>query len=253
MKRGVSSIANDFQRYFTVEFAGAPENKTEVYAIRYRVYCEEFKYEPIGNFPDKLEKDYFDDFSLHCLIRHKRTNRAAGCVRLVPAGVDGFDNLPMEAHCRESLDRGLLDNLQLNRERTCEVSRLAVDSAFRRRVGEGRTRFGDVDAIDCTFHERRTFSLISVAAYLAATSLTKITGMTIVFAMMEPFLPRLLAKSGIIFDKVGGEIDYHGLRAPYFATTEAVLANMQPDLKELYDAIYPEINDGYQTHLSVLQ
>jgi N-acyl amino acid synthase of PEP-CTERM/exosortase system len=85
-----------------------------------------------------------------------------------------------------------------------------------------------------------------VAAYLAATSLTEITGMTMAFAMMEPFLPRLLAKSGIDFEKVGGEVDYHGLRAPYFSTTDKAIKGMLPNLRGLYEAIYPVVNSGYQ-------
>lgn len=246
MNESMLSTAEDFQRYFTVEYAATPEQKAEVYSIRYRVYCEEFKYEPIDRFPAKKEWDAFDDISLHCLVRHKATNWGAACVRLVPAGNKGISHLPMEAFCGDKLDRKLLDSLHLNRETICEVSRLAVDGAFRRRAGEGRTRFGDLDAIDCSFHERRTFSLISVAAYLAATSLTEITGMTMAFAMMEPFLPRLLAKSGIDFEKVGGEVDYHGLRAPYFSTTDKAIKGMLPNLRGLYEAIYPVVNSGYQ-------
>ena len=94
-------------------------------------------------------------------------------------------------------------------------------------------------------HEKRTFGLIAVAGFLATMALTDLTGRTNVFAMMEPFLPRLLGRSGIIYKKVGRDIEYHGLRAPYFGRTQPTLDNMRPDLKELYDIIYEKIRKSY--------
>ncbi len=240
------SLTDSFRRYFTVNLAVTPEQRNAVYTIRYRVYCEEFGYESLENFPEGLEHDRFDDSSLHCLVTHKGTGRPAGCVRLVIADDGGLDSLPMELFCSDSLDRALLESLSLKRNTICEVSRLAVDGSFRRRAGEARTRFGDVEAIDCSYHERRTFSLISVASFLAATALTDLTGRTNVFAMMEPFLPKLLQRSGITFQKVGKAIDYHGMRAPYFTTSSAAVFGMLPDLRKLYDAIYSDIEGDYQ-------
>lgn len=237
------SIAQSFNQYFNVNLALTPEQKQDVYRVRYRVYCEEFGYEPLENFPDKQEYDDFDDRSLHCLITHKSTGRPAGCVRLVSGAEQG--DMPFERFCPGTLDQEFLDNLDLDRTTVCEISRLAVDGAFRRRAGEERTRFGGVDAIDCTHQERRTFSMISVAAFLGATALTESTGRRNVFAMMEPFLPRLLKRSGIPFERAGEDIDYHGLRAPYFTRTQEALDGMHEDLRELYDTIAGRIQEQY--------
>jgi N-acyl amino acid synthase of PEP-CTERM/exosortase system len=87
--------------------------------------------------------------------------------------------------------------------------------------------------------------MIAIACFLASTALTDIVGRTNVFAMMEPFLPRLLKRSGIVFQRAGADIDYHGLRAPYFITTQSALENMRPDLKELYTEIHRQIMKGY--------
>ena len=62
---------------------------------------------------------------------------------------------------------------------------------------------------------------------------------------MEPFLPRLLAHAGIKVTKVGNDIDYHGLRAPYFMTLDETLDNMYPELKELYLAIHSMLESDY--------
>ena len=59
------SLLDHFTEYFSVEFATTPEQLHEIYHIRFRVYCEEFKYEPI---PEDLhdrdqgeERDEFED------------------------------------------------------------------------------------------------------------------------------------------------------------------------------------------------
>ena len=240
------TLVESFQEYFDIEFAKTEEQKRKVYGIRYRVYCDEFKYESVDLYPDKEEKDEYDDYSVHCLIVHKATKKPAGCVRLVPAYHENSDiQLPFEAHCPESLDREYIDDLQLNQKTVCEISRLAVDRFFRRRTGEELTRFGELEGLNFSKQEQRTFSLIAIAAFLAATALTDITKKTNVFAMMEPFLPRLLKRSGIVFQKVGMDVDYRGIRAPYFIRTQSALDNMHGDLKELYDWIYKQIKLTY--------
>lgn len=234
------SLTERFQQYFSVEFADTPEQKQKAYHIRYRVYCEEFGYEPAERFPDKAEYDEYDDTALHCLITHRATGTPAGSVRIVPAtGVDGLKLLmPFEKHCGASIDHDFVKALQAPRNTMCEISRLAIDGQFRRRSGEVATRFGKVEAMDFSNQDQRAFSLISVAAFLATTALTDLTGRTNAFAMMEPFLPRLLTRSGIYFQRAGSDLDYHGIRAPYFITTQAVLAGMQAELQNLYDEIH---------------
>ena len=247
MREEADSLIESFRRYFKVGLAISPEQKQDVYGIRYRVYCEEFQYEDADQFPDNMEYDVFDEHALHGLITHIGTGRPAGCVRLVPGkkGV-GVSNLPLETYCADSLNKGFIEGLKAERSSMCEISRLAVDGAFRRRAGEAITRFGEVDAIDCSLHERRTFSFISVAAFLAATAMSELSGCTNVFAMMEPFLPRLLKRSGIDFLKVGCDIDYHGIRAPYFSTLESALRSMEPGMRELYEPIYDDMEAEYQ-------
>ncbi len=237
------TLIDNFQKYFRVEYASSVNQRNAAYHIRYRVYCEEFGYEPKAMFPDQLEHDEYDDDAFHCLITH-RSDMPAGCVRLVPA-TDKPGSLPFEKYCGESIDQGIVDSLGLQRSSMCEISRLAVDGAFRRRSGEALTRFGEIEAMDCSQQEKRTFSLIAVAAFLSATALTEITRHTDVFAMMEPFLPRLLKRSGIFFQRVGKDVDYHGIRAPYFIRTQEAVESMRPDLRGLYEVIHAQIKEKH--------
>jgi len=246
MNDTVRYLVEDFQKFFSVAIALTPEQKRAVYRIRYRVYCEEFGYEPLEAFPEGLENDEFDEHALHCVIVHQRSAIPAACVRMVWPE-PGREQLPFEKYCGHAIDPDLMSKLDVDRARVCEISRLAVDGAFRRRSGEAATRFGLVSGLDCSQSEKRTFSLVAVSAFLAATALTGLSGRTHVFAMMEPFLPRLLQMSGINFTKAGHEIDYHGLRAPYFGHTQNGLDGMLPELRTLYESIHQSFQNQLDT------
>ncbi|PPD20323.1 MAG: PEP-CTERM/exosortase system-associated acyltransferase [Methylomonas sp.] len=250
MLEDASNPTDDFKKYFTVAFADTERLKQEVYGVRYRVYCEEFNYEATDLFPEQQEKDEYDDISMHCLIVHKASGLSAACVRLVPASAPrpAF-LLPLEKHCDESLDHAFVQNLHLDRQKQCELSRLAVDGRFRRRPGEKASRFGSVVPLDVSEHEQRTFPLIAISAFVAAIALTDLSGRDRVFAMMEPFLPRLLTRSGIRFVRCGRDIDYHGTRAAYFldACAEATVSD---ELKPMYFWIKDQLKSGYGASLA---
>ena len=228
-----------FQQYFTVRAAISLRDRQETYRIRYRVYCEEFGYEPAARFPNHMETDPFDDSSFNCLIIHVATGMAAGCVRICPASVSGVDQpLPYERSCAESLDPGAMVRVTPLRDRICEASRFAVDAAFRRRSGEALTRFGEIAALDLSDHERRTFPLVSVALMLAGTAMAEQLGRPHMFAVMEPFLPRLLKRSGMVFRRMGQDLDYHGIRAVYITDTREFVRDMAGEFRELYTWIH---------------
>lgn len=248
MLSDTQKLAESFEQYFRIDFANTEKLKQEVYGVRYRVYCEEFNYEATDLFPDKQEKDEYDDISMHCLITHKSSGKSAGCVRLVPALESASDFLlPLERYCQSSLDKPFIEDLHLDRRKVCELSRLAVDETFRRRPGEKLTRFGGMNGLDCSATEQRTFSLIAVSAFVAAIALTDLCGRNSVFAMMEPFLPRLLKRSGIYFVRSGKDMNYHGIRAAYFLDAHCG-DSVNDDLKPLYDWIRAQLKLGYEAY-----
>lgn len=251
MSSETEQLVVDFEKYFKVVFANTEELKQKTYGVRYRVYCEEFNYEATDLFPDQLETDEYDDSSLHCLITHKESGESAGCVRLVPVPKQQSDFLlPLEQFCDESLDKQFIKNLKLDRQKECELSRLAVDQNFRRRPGEQMSRFGSLTVLDVPESERRTFPLVAVSAFVAAIALTELSGRNSVFAMMEPFLPRLLKRSGIHFVRAGTDMDYHGIRAPYFLDAHAA-DSVSDDLKPLYYWIRDQLKPAYDAQLDL--
>ncbi|MEZ5571802.1 MAG: PEP-CTERM/exosortase system-associated acyltransferase [Halioglobus sp.] len=235
MNKNSASLVEDFQRYFTLELATTPAQLEYVYRVRYRVYCEEFHYEPVESFPEQLEKDEFDAISKHCVVMHKASGMPAGCARLVLA--DEHSLMPMEKFCGDAIDTNIIRSFDNRRDSICEFSRLGVDGAFRRRMGERESRFGEISALDCSQREQRTFSLIAVATILSALAMSELIGRPHCFAMMENFLPRLLRRSGMVVQPAGRETEYHGSRSPYFWDTREVVVNMADELQDFYAAI----------------
>ncbi|WP_370084660.1 PEP-CTERM/exosortase system-associated acyltransferase [Neptunomonas phycophila] len=237
------SLAENFNEYFSVSLAITEEEKLKAYKTRYRVYCEEFEYEEKESFTSEMEKDDFDDISYHCLITHRSSGYTAACVRLVPASKADRKTaqLPLEKYCSKAIGEEAMRLLQGDRTGLCEVSRLAVDATFRRRESEKSARYGNLYALQFGEEEKRLFPIMAVSAFLAIGVIAMNFERNTVFAMMEPFLPRLLKRSGLVFDRVGDDMDYHGVRAPYIITTSSGYAGMKPELKELYDVVYQQL------------
>ena len=128
-----TSLVGDFQDYFDLKLARSGKDLESVYRMRYRVYCEEFEYEPASAFPDQLETDEFDAHASHCLVTHKSTGMAAGCARLVHVDEDSL--MPMEKFCSHAMDESIIRSFDGKRDTICEFSRLGVDGAFRRKIG----------------------------------------------------------------------------------------------------------------------
>ena len=234
-KAETSSLFMEFAQYFELSLALTPAERAAVYQVRYRVYCEEFGYEPIEAFLDRQETDEFDDQSMHCLVTHKQSGRPAGCVRLVL--VEGDDRLPMEVHSGDAIDAAFMRQFDKQRSSVAEISRLAVDGDFRRRRGEKATQFGARDAFIFSDAERRTFPLIALALFLASAAVADIRSRRNVFAIMEPFLPRMLARTGVEFQRVGQDFEFRGVRAPYYACVDDLVRNVPDELRLCYDAV----------------
>ena len=79
--------------------------------------------------------------------------------------------------------------------------------------------------------------MIAVATILSGLAMSELLGRPHCFAMMEPFLPRLLSRSGLVVHRAGTEVEYHGQRSPYFFETAENVQAMAPELKDFYLAI----------------
>ena len=213
-----------FLRYFTLSMVKGAALE-EAFRVRYQVYCREFGYERAEDCPGGQESDAFDAQAWHCALAHRPSGMLAGYVRVVHAeAADPLRELPMEQHCRDSFTHPTLRPDRLDRDRSCEVSRLMVHGLFRRRRGEAATPFGGADVPGFPPEQQRTFPLVGVSLFVAATVLCVHHRKQHAFAMMEPSLVRILRQTGLAFTQVGEALDYHGWRAAYYIDSGDALA-----------------------------
>lgn len=229
------SRLEEFDRYFELAVATTHQQRNMVYQIRYRVYCEEFKYESSAAFIDQKESDEFDNQSLHCLVTHRVTGLPVGCVRVVM--VEGNDSMSMEQHVGDSIDQDFIGGFSGRRNFICEVSRLAVDGAFRRRSREQETRFGNMDSAVDREWERRALPLIALSLMVGAGALADALGRKHCFAIMEPFLPVMMRRFGIYFRRVGKDFEFRGVRAAYYANTEELFSSAPVELRSYFNML----------------
>lgn len=232
-----ASRLQDFVRYFDLTVVSTKEQRAQVFELRYHVYCEEFGYEPTELFTDHQEVDEFDRQSVHCLIIHKASGIPAGCVRVVL--VEGSELMPMESHA-DIIDQRFIRSFSGQRNTLCEVSRLAVNGEFRRRRGEWETRYGSPLSALTSHQERRTYPLIAMFLFIAAAAVAMLLGRTNCFAIMEPFLPKILRRSGIYFQRIGEDFDFRGIRAPYHGNLDDMVEQAPEEMRGCFYAVCEE-------------
>ncbi|MGM0692723.1 MAG: PEP-CTERM/exosortase system-associated acyltransferase [Pseudomonadota bacterium] len=232
-----AELFDSFIKDFTFNVAISDDEKDRIYRLRHEVYCQEIGYTPPGISSKRIELDAHDSHSIHCLIEHRRSGLAAGCLRLVlPAPMSkGSDHrLPLQEYGERSLSDKTLHPARLPYDSICEISRFAIARAFRNRPIKHETL--DVRTSNPTFtpEEKKTFPMIIVALFLATYALVGLMKKRHVFAMMEPRLPRLLSLSGFHFTRVGERIEMHGSRHAFYIDHRKAEQDMHEDLMPLY-------------------
>lgn len=237
----ISNLAADlfesFIKDFTFNIAISDEEKNRIYKLRHEVYCQEIGYHPSGISSKKIEIDAHDSHSIHCLIEHRRSELAAGCLRLVlpaPMSAGKDHRLPLQEYGERSLSDEIFHPARLPYDSICEISRFAIARSFRHKPIKHETLDAETNTYAFTPEEKKTFPLIIVALFLATYSLVGLMEKRHVFAMMEPRLPRLLSMSGFHFTKVGERIEMHGARNAFYIDHRKAEQEMHGDLMPLY-------------------
>lgn len=231
------SLAENFDLYFEIKFANTEELRKESFRIRHAVYCEELGWEPLRD--NGMETDECDDYSFALLLVHKRTGQYAGTARLViPPPGSPEKQLPFEMHCLDSVWPDVIDLASYPRGAFSEISRLAVPEAFRRRAGEKNTPFvvNEVNASSDVFsdEERRNFPNIAIGLYLSIIAMSKMCLHSAMFVVVEPRLKKRLERIGFMFEQLGEELDYHGIRALFYLPRDKYTSALNPEVLELY-------------------
>ena len=187
----------------------------DVYRLRYQVYCLECGFENSADFPEQMEKDAYDDASVHFGIFQEDTSDMIGTARLVLPSVKEF---PIEKGMR--IDPSLLPDF--DRNRIGEISRLAISKKFRKRIidaalySEKRIDIYDEKRIE---QRRKRFESQLVAGLYQCIYLESVKhGLTHWYAAMAKGLYFLLRRWGVVWQSIGPEMNYHGLRSAYISS-----------------------------------
>lgn len=229
-----------FYRYYDVYTENTPSLIEEAQALRYRVYCLDRRFEDAARFPDRREQDMFDARAAHGIVRYRHDGSAAGAVRLVQSGDDEKPlSLPVELVAGVQMKEFLAQQAdQLGRGSIAEISRLAL---LRERPGMGdmpTVASGNVlqaySADSDSSHVFRQMAPYAVLGLFSAiVRLSVRCGISHWCALLEPTLLRLLSRYGIYFEKVGGVVNFRGVRQPVFTSIDVLLAgifNQRPDV-----------------------
>jgi len=226
-----SQLHKHFQSYFKVVPALVPELVQEAQMIRHDVYCCELGWEPVQR--DGLEKDPYDQQSLHCLLKGIRNNRFVGCVRLVRSSAGcTLDKLPFQMACGDKLIPGHPDPEAVARGEVAEVSRLAIVADCRRRKNEQGHPVIISDS-DFGFHKRRKFPYIPVGLYIGMLHVASFYGIKTLYFLTEPLLAVHFGRLGGKLTPVGDSIMHRGERKPYVMNVQEVLKGANIILRPL--------------------
>lgn len=207
--------------------------KQATYRLRYQVYVEECGFERPEEHPGGLEMDAYEPHSV-TLAALDETDMVIGTVRLILHSPQGF---PIE-HAVPNL--GFLGDRPAPHA-IAEISRLAISSAYRRRIEDGlygvesylRQSEGGVLADvgpPRPQDERRKRPVIVLGLYRLLYQVSKRLGITHWYMLTEKKLWYLLCKYHFQFHQIGEPVDYHGLRIPYLGR----IADMETHMRQTH-------------------
>ncbi|KFI22332.1 PEP-CTERM/exosortase system-associated acyltransferase [Nitrosococcus oceani] len=228
-----SRLADIFSDYFDVLSANTPQLQEAVYRLRYQVYCLEIKFENPWQFPERKERDEFDKYSIHSLLKHSRTGSFAGTVRLILPRLEVEKCFPVHTITSHPL---FLDHRQFPRSKVAEISRFAISKNFRKRLGEFASPSAASKYHGIYRDERRIIPHITLGLVAGAIKMSKEQGIQHWFCVVEHSLLRLLSKYSLHLIPVGPIVEYHGKRQPCYVHLDQFLEiahKERPDVWEL--------------------
>jgi N-acyl amino acid synthase of PEP-CTERM/exosortase system len=193
---------------------------SEVYRLRYKVYCEEWGFEKAEDHLGGLEFDEYDEHSVHLGAFSSDSGDLIGTIRLILNSEIGF---PIENHCTFDTDQPYLE-----KNRLAEISRLAVSKEFRKRAvdsliyNDGHLESVEAARKDADERRKHEFYII-MGLYVCMYRESAALGLTHWYGLMAKGLRILLKRMNIHFQPIGPEIDHHGRRRPYLGDINEII------------------------------
>ena len=224
----------------------APEQLQEAYRLRFQVYGRECDFIKESDYPEGLETDEYDRYSVH-FAGFDAQGRMVGAVRLVLPSSPQF---PIEEHCpRLDFDRDLI-----SRQNCAEVSRLTISKLYRRRAQDGlyyEPQVEDQIAGGRGTSFMRRVRPMAFGLYRAMYQESKRKGIRYWFALMEKGLWKLLHLHGLVFHPIGPEVNFLGLVKPYIGDLRDLEKNVFSKFPQFFEYFTAGLDPEMKPRFSV--
>ncbi|MEO8586067.1 MAG: PEP-CTERM/exosortase system-associated acyltransferase [Acidobacteriota bacterium] len=205
-----------FDRHFEAFLADNEPGRQTHYRLRYQVYCRDTGWEDDSRFPDQMERDENDAFSVPFLVRRRRSKGWIATMRLIRKPLE---ELPIS--CFTRLQPGRLPSSA--RDRTIEFSRLCVVKKYRRppqhrisgEMAEQQQPPADFDDSFLASGYRNSESWIFMGLVRAGWQWSVQNDVAYWLFFIADALARIIRRSGFAIEPVGNEVEHRGLRRPY--------------------------------------
>ncbi|MCC6924006.1 MAG: PEP-CTERM/exosortase system-associated acyltransferase [Nitrosomonas sp.] len=240
----MSELYDAYQKYFEIVLAETPELREIAYQIRYHVLCQEQRIPGFdqSSYPEKLEKDDFDDRAMHALLKHRSSGNYIGTIRIVLPDPSAPDKpFPVESYTH--LDTEYLKNQNVSRLETAEISRALVIKEFQRRKGDmlyqetNEGESSDENKNSLKQKDRRVTANISLILMAAVVQMSVKSNAENWLSFINPALNRLLSHSGMEFTPIGPLVECHGIRRPYFAKMTDILNKTYNEYQDVWEIL----------------
>ena len=221
------------RQLFAGRVATTPEELSEAYRVRYKVYCLEERYFDPRNHRRELEIDVFDDHSLQTLLTYRPSGAVVGVARLVlPAhDSDPLEQLPLGSVCSPDL---LGDEKLLPPNATGELSRLCVT----RDLADEMAKAPPPSCAGRDLREVvRQAKLWLMRGFVEMSVMRNITHWV---AVMDPKLIASLERLGVYFTPLGPPVEYYGLRQPCHDPMVDVLGRIKQERPDVWGLVTDE-------------
>jgi len=226
----MKSWDDDFNDFSYQKVAHSDPEISEIYRLRFKVYCLECGYEDACDYINQKESDEFDSVSSHFSATARSTDSLVGTARIILPSKLGF---PALNHFE--IDKKLLPFIPSGR--VGEISRLAISKEYRQRQADealhGNNVISLLDAREKRSWRRRYENALVTGLYHSLYAEGLELGFTHFYAVMADGLAALLKKWGLVWKPIGPSIDYHGMRSPYVASIEDNMYWFESEAKKI--------------------
>lgn len=220
--------------------------ESQMYNLRYQVYCVERGFLDAADYPDRLEADDYDPCSRY-VAAFSKTGIMVGCMRMIKVPSGGV--FPFQKRCSV-----LFPDFAMPDMAACvEISRAMVSKHYLRRKDEPLWNFLTGLAPDRTGPARDDAERRNAEARLRALSdqrqcrnifvgiirevyrQSKRDQIGYWVGAMENSLGRLLRSLCFCFEPIGPEVDYYGAVTPYITDLSKLDLSLKQGNPALYD------------------